>query len=117
MNAMSSLWITLCKESDLVRGSGVCALLQKEERAEQVALFHSSDGNEVFAIGNHDPIGDANVLSRGIMGSLGERLVVASPLYKQHFDLRTGQCVEDPNVQVPAWQARIAEGNVQIRIG
>jgi nitrite reductase (NADH) small subunit len=115
MNAMSSIWITLCSESDLVCGSGVCALLETGGKPQQVALFRETADGPVYAISNFDPIGGANVLSRGIIGSLGNKLVVASPLYKQHFCLEDGQCLEDPTVKVPAWPARIVDGQVQIK--
>jgi nitrite reductase (NADH) small subunit len=117
MNAMSSLWITLCQESDLVVGSGVCALLEHGGKSVQVALFRETVTGPVYAIGNYDPLGDANVLSRGIIGSLGDKLVVASPLYKQHFCLEDGQCLEDAAVRVPAWKTRVVDGQVQIDAG
>lgn len=107
-------WINICNEQDLVTGSGVCALLQDKHNAEQVALFRVSSDGPVFALGNWDPLGKANVLSRGIIGSLGDKLVVASPLYKQHFCLHTGQCVEDENVKVKAWAVRISAGQVYL---
>ena len=116
MNAMSSVWITVCGESDLVTGSGVCALVHTGKKAEQIALFRETPAGPVYAISNYDPIGDAYVLSRGIIGSIGTRLVVASPLYKQHFCLESGQCLEDENVKVPAWKARVADGQVQIQL-
>ena len=62
--------------------------------------FVFGDGEQVFAVSNFDPFGKANVLSRGIIGSIGEQLVVASPLYKQHFDLQTGACLEDDSVSL-----------------
>lgn len=113
---MSEAWISVCNESDLVPGSGVCALLQLDGATEQVALFRVNAQGDVFALGNYDPLGDANVLSRGIIGSIGERLVVASPLYKQHYCLQSGQCLEDEAVRVKAWPARIAAGQVQIQV-
>ncbi|HTR00938.1 MAG TPA: nitrite reductase small subunit NirD [Candidatus Acidoferrum sp.] len=116
MNAMSSIWLTVCNESDLVPGSGVCALVETGGKPQQIALFRATPDGPVYAIGNYDPLGDANVLSRGIIGSLGERLVVASPLYKQHFDLQTGECVEDPSVKVPAWKTRVHNGQVQLHL-
>lgn len=101
--------IVICRLNDLVEGSGVCALV----RGEQVALFHLPDtAQQVYAIGNHDPIGDANVLSRGIVGDVDGRLVVASPLYKQHFDLETGACLEDAEVSVPVYAVRVFDGHV-----
>lgn len=116
MNAMSSIWLTLCSEDDLVSGSGVCALLETGGSPQQVALFRESADGPVYAISNYDPLGDAFVLSRGIIGSIGDKLVVASPLYKQHYCLADGQCIEDPGVRIPAWPTRIENGQVQIRL-
>lgn len=112
---MKEVWISVCNEDDLVIGSGVCALLESNGKAEQVALFRETRDGPVYAISNHDPIGDANVLSRGIIGSIGTRMVVASPLYKQHFCLESGQCIEDQAVSVKTWSARVEAGKVQLR--
>ena len=106
-------WQAICSQDDLVRGSGVCALVA----GEQVALFYlPGEQQEVYAISNRDPIGDANVLSRGVLGDIGGRLVVASPLYKQHFDLATGQCLEDEDVQVGVYKARIQGDSVLVQL-
>jgi nitrite reductase (NADH) small subunit len=113
---MSEVWVSVCNEDDLVTGSGVCALLEYQGKKEQVALFRESAGGPVYALANHDPLGDANVLSRGIIGSLGDRLVVASPLYKQHFCLQSGQCLEDESVTIKNWPARISGGKVQLAV-
>ena len=61
-----------------------------------VAIFRLGE-QQFFAIDNVDPKSQASVLSRGLIGSLGEHIVVASPLYKNHFDLRTGECLESPS--------------------
>lgn len=71
----------------------------------------------VFAVGNYDPVGGANVLSRGILGSVGEQIVVASPLYKQHFDLTTGQCLEQPDVVIPVYRVKLQQGRVWLNAG
>ncbi|HEY0962462.1 MAG TPA: nitrite reductase small subunit NirD [Pseudomonadales bacterium] len=115
LTTMSEVWIGVCNEADLVIGAGVCALLEADGKTEQVALFRETPDGPVYAISNHDPIGNANVLSRGIIGSLGSRIVVASPLYKQHFCLESGQCLEDEKASVKAWQVRIARGQVQLK--
>jgi nitrite reductase (NADH) small subunit len=112
---MKEIWTSVCNEDDLVIGSGVCALLEVGGKAEQVALFRETRDGPVYAISNYDPLGDANVLSRGIIGSIGTRIVVASPLYKQHFCLESGQCIEDDKVSVKAWSVRIDAGKVQLR--
>jgi len=58
------------------------------------------------------PIGKANVLSRGMVGDINERLVVASPLYKQHFDLQTGECLENDEHSVPVYSVELTANKV-----
>ena len=96
----------VCRLDDIVPDTGVCALVG----SEQVAVFRID--NHVFAIGNCDPFSGANVLSRGIVGDINGELVVASPVYKQHFSLRTGRCLEDPERRVPVYPARVEGGFV-----
>jgi nitrite reductase (NADH) small subunit len=105
-------WIAVCPLADIVPNTGVCALIN----GDQVAVFHVNDASNsrVFAIGNYDPNAEASVLSRGLVGSLGERIVVASPIYKQHFDLQTGECLEAPEHSVSAYPARIDDGQVWV---
>jgi nitrite reductase (NADH) small subunit len=104
-------WTPVCTLDEIVPNTGVCALLN----GEQVAVFHVDDGEQqVYAIGNYDANSRASVLSRGLVGSLGERIVVASPIYKHHFDLRTGECLEAPEHSVGTFRARIAEGKVWV---
>lgn len=81
-------------------------------RGEQIALFRV--GEAVYCIGNYDPNSEAAVLSRGMVGSLGERIVVASPIYKQHFDLRTGECLEAPHHSVRAYAVKLEDGAVWV---
>ena len=102
-------WVPVCRVDQLRVDVGVAALVS----GEQVALFRL-DVEEIRAIGNLDPYSGANVLSRGIVGSRGEAVFVASPMYKQPFDLRTGQCLEDPAVSVPTFDVRVVDGAVQV---
>lgn len=106
------MWISVCEQQDLLPDTGVCALVNRE----QVAIFHSRRLKEYFAVSNYDPIGEANVLSRGIIGSIGDEVVVASPLYKQHFNLRTGECLEKPEHALKVYPVRIEDGLVQVQI-
>lgn len=110
--ARQAQWIRVCQLSDLVPDTGICALIHQQ----QIAIFYSRRLQEVFAVGNYDPIGQANVLSRGIIGSLGESTVVASPLYKQHFDLRTGLCLESSEHQLPVYPVQVKDGDILIQI-
>ena len=104
-------WSTVCRAEDLTPDTGVCALVGEE----QVAIFYESRTRGLYAISNYDPIGEANILSRGIIGSIGDELVVASPLYKQHFSLQSGTCLEAAEHRVKTYAARIHDGEVQVQ--
>ena len=119
-------WIDVCSVDDLQPDSGVCALVD----GEQVAIFWMQEHGgasisatptdpraaKVYAVGNYDPFGNANVLSRGLIGDIGGQPVVASPLYKQHFNLQTGVCLEDETVKIPVYAIRIENGSVQVKL-
>jgi nitrite reductase (NADH) small subunit len=102
-------WVPVCRMDQLSIDVGVAALVG----GEQVALFRL-DVEEIRAIGNLDPYSRANVLSRGIVGSRGETVFVASPMYKQPFDLGTGRCLDDPTVSVPTFDVRVVDGVVHV---
>ncbi|NHN92878.1 nitrite reductase large subunit NirB [Acetobacter sicerae] len=110
-----SHWTALCDKGDLVENSGVVAW----HDGSQIALFYlpatENTAAHVYAIDNHDPFSRANVIGRGIMGDLKGQLVVASPLYKQHFRLEDGQCLEDPTVRLRTWDVRMENGKIEIR--
>jgi len=107
-------WITVCSETDLVTNSGVCALLNKQ----QIALFKikSVNDEQVYAVSNWDPIGKANVLYRGLLGSVQEAKVIISPLYKQRYCLESGQCLDDDAVKLIVYPVRIEQSQVQLRV-
>jgi len=101
--------VVLCALNDLVENSGVAVL----HDGQQIALFYlPAETPSVFAVGNHDPIGDSNVLSRGIVGDIDGELVVASPLYKQRFSLRSGVCIEQSEVKIPVYDLSVVDGAV-----
>lgn len=101
-------WTGVCAVDDLVPERGVCALVG----GHPVAVFRV--GDELFALSNLDPFSRASVLSRGIVGSKGERLKIASPVYKQSFDLRTGECLDNPSVSIPTYGVRAVDGWVEV---
>lgn len=104
-------WVTVCALDDLVVDRGACVLVD----GRQVAVFRVSPGDRVHAISNFDPFSSAYVMSRGIVGSRGEVAKVASPMYKQSFDLTTGRCLDDPAVEVEVFAVRCVDGVVQVR--
>ncbi|MET8044570.1 nitrite reductase small subunit NirD [Micromonospora sp. NPDC005215] len=103
-------WTTVCLLDQLEPDRGVAALVDDV----QVALFRTVDG--LFAIDNRDPVSGAYVLSRGIVGSRGGVPTVASPLHKQVYDLRSGQCLDLPGVAVGRHDARSRNGLVEVRL-
>lgn len=85
----AAAWRFVCDASQLEVERGRAALVD----GVQVALFLLRDGS-VWAVDNRDPYSDAFVISRGIVGTRGEIPTVASPMYKQSWDLRSGVVLE-----------------------
>jgi nitrite reductase (NADH) large subunit len=98
----------ICDLEEILPNAGVCALVD----GKQIAIFRVDE--QVFAIDNADPVTGVNVLSRGIVGDLRGEIVVASPLYKQHFSLTTGRCIEDSSLKVHVYAARVENGRVWV---
>jgi len=132
VEAPARSWVDICPLDHLIVDRGVAAKVGPS----QVAVFRVGHGrcddapssadasepgepdepDEVFALSNYDPFSMANVLSRGIVGCKGGRLKVASPVYKQSFDLTTGECLDDPSVSVPTFEVRVLDGHVQVAL-
>ena len=109
---MTEVWERVCELDALVPDRGAAALIG----GHQVALFRLSDTGEVHAVDHLDPFSQANVMARGLVGSRMGVPTVASPMHKQSFDLRTGQCLDDPEVSLQVWSTRVTEGWVEVLI-
>jgi nitrite reductase (NADH) small subunit len=114
-------WVTVCDLDRVLPNTGVCALVA----GQQVAVFHwqspieaglSESGSMVYAIDNFDPFSQAYVLSRGLVGDRGGVPKVASPIYKQNFNLQTGECLDDESVRVMTYPTRVLEGQIQVGV-
>lgn len=104
-------WQLVCSRDDLVADSGVCVLVDKQ----QIAIFYLPQETPcIYALENLDPVGRVNVLSRGIVGDVDGRLVVSSPLFKQHFDLGNGECLEDTECAVRVFPVHLEGEQVLI---
>jgi nitrite reductase (NADH) small subunit len=53
-------------------------------------------------------------MARGLVGTRGDASTVASPIYKQVFNLATGQCLDDETVSLRSWPVRIVDGMVEV---
>ena len=102
----------VCRLKDLPRERGAAALVD----GVQVALFRTHD-DQVYAVQQLDPYSGAHVISRGIVGTRGDAPTVASPMYKQVFDLRTGACL-DPVGKEPrelrTFEVEVRDGVVSV---
>jgi len=125
-------WIDVCAIDDIPANCGVAALVA----GRQVALVRTvaparvdttaSDGDtgegaggasridRVFALSNYDPFSQAFVIARGIVGDRAGILKIASPIFKQNFDLETGVCLDDPSVTLPVYAVRVRDGRVEV---
>lgn len=108
---MTQGWTEVCGVDDIIPNTGVCALVG----ARQIAVVRVGEGEEIYAVSNFDPFSKAFVISRGIVGDKGGVPKIASPIYKQNFDLRTGQCLDDPGVRIPVYPVRVRGGRVEVQ--
>lgn len=110
-NTSAGTWHAVCALEDIWPNTGVCALVE----GRQVAIFRLQD-DLLYAIDNYDPHSDANVMSRGIVGDLSGEHVVASPIYKHHYQLRTGVCVEDHSVRLHTYAVELRDDAVWVQV-
>ena len=102
-------WIAVCPLERLQPERAVGALVA----GEPVAVVRTHD-DAVYVLHNVDPFSGASVLSRGIVGDVDGRPVITSPVYKQHFDLADGRCLEDDDVVVATYPVRVVNGTVEV---
>jgi nitrite reductase (NADH) small subunit len=105
-------WLRVCSLADIIPGTGVAALVN----GEQIAIVRAPNGVELYALSNFDPFSKAFVIARGIVGDRAGVPKIASPIYKQNFDLRSGRCLDDPNVSLATYPVRERAGAVEVGI-
>lgn len=103
-------WLDVCESHEILPELGVRALVD----GEQVAIYRVK--SDLYAISAIDPFSKAAVLSRGIVGDLKGQRVVASPIYKQHFNLQTGACLEDGSIFIKTYPVREVAGQIQVGV-
>ncbi|VXA54070.1 putative nitrate reductase (electron transfer subunit) AND putative nitrite reductase (small subunit) [Acinetobacter proteolyticus] len=103
-------WVEVCALDDITPNTGVGALIE----GQSVALFRVGHEKRIYALSNKDPFSQANVMCRGIIGDLQGERVIASPIYKQHFSLATGRCLEDKDQKLLVFPTKIENGRVWV---
>ena len=111
LTQQTQTWTEICALQELTPNAGTCALFNNQ----QVAIFHCKRSKQLYALSNFDPIAQANVLSRGLIGSTEATSYVASPLYKQRYNLVTGQCLDAPEHVLKTFDVRVENNQVQLK--
>lgn len=112
--AERTAWTRICRVDDLLVERGAAALVGDR----QIALFRTFDGR-IFATDQVDPFSGAAILSRGIVGDRSGIPTVASPMYKQVFDLRTGACLDTQGkepLSVRVHPVTVHDGDVFVKL-
>lgn len=108
------VWVAVCELRELDPERGVAALVH----GSQVAVFRLHD-DRVVAVQQQDPYSGAYVMSRGLVGTRGDAPTVASPMYKQVFDLRDGRCLDavgkEP-IDLGTFEVLVRDGIVHVAV-
>jgi len=104
-------WTPICAFARLTPDRGVAALV----KGRAVAVFLLSDGS-LHAIDNIDPISGASILSRGLIGDAAGTPTVASPMFKQRFDLVSGRCIDAADVAVAVHDVGLLDDVIHVRL-
>lgn len=104
-------WVKACKTSDVPENGGACVLI----KGEQIAIFNFTRRNEWFATQNLCPHKKQMVLSRGMIGSVGDIPKVACPFHKKTFSLQSGQCLSGDDFEIKTYPTKV-EGD-QLYVG
>lgn len=102
-------WTVVCAADRLIADRPVCALID----GSSVGVVRTSFG-ELFAFSSIDPFSSANVLWRGIVGSIGDAPTISSPMYKQRFSLESGVCLDDPSKRIDVLAVRERDALIEI---
>jgi nitrite reductase (NADH) small subunit len=106
-------WTDVCAVDDITPDTGVAVLIGDL----QIAIVRVGEGDDqIFAVGNYDPFSKAFVIARGIVGDRAGVPKIASPIFKQSFDLTNGRCLDDANVRIPSYPTRVRDGRVAVCI-
>lgn len=103
----------ICSLSDLETDWGEVALVE----GRQVAVFRLPD-DSVAAVDHADPRSGALVIARGIVGATLDGVpTITSPLYKEVYDLRTGQCLTTDAYTLPVHETTVSpEGRISVAL-
>src|SRR5690606_26942730 len=107
-------WTDVCALDALVPERGAAALVE----GHQVALFPLAD-DSVPAGQQRDPVSGANVVSPGLVGTVGDVPAVTSPMHKQVWALATGECLDAAGKEpqdLRSYPVEVRDGVVRVAV-
>ncbi len=104
-------WTDICAVTDIIPGTGVCALLGQH----QVAVFRPYADEQLFALDNIDPFYQASVFSRGILADLQGEVLSCRPLRGQDCRLKDGVCLANAEFAIAAYAVRVNNGRIELK--
>ena len=121
MTAPADALVPICPLGALTPERGAAALLPD---GTQIAVFLLDDGS-VRAVQQHDPYSRSNILSRGLVGTrritvedeAHEIPTLASPMYKQSWDLDTGAVLDSgggEKLPIAVFDVEVHDGHVHV---
>lgn len=121
--ANAAAWTRVCPVDQIGHDRGVAALVAGQPvaifRLSPVDVDDESAGDEWRAVSHIDPATGAPVIARGLVGSVGEGLIVvptvASPLHKHRYNLRSGYCLDDETLRLETYDVEIVDDWVMCR--
>ncbi len=119
-------WTTICPLERLPFDRGVGAIIDGEPIAvfrlspsDEPSAVGSEAAEEILAVSHIDPVSGSPVMARGLVGSFAspptEIPTLASPLHKQRYNLRTGDCLDDETLRLRVFDVRVIDGIVMAK--
>jgi len=105
-------WIEVGSEGDFPCDGG--ATIKYGE--VQIAVFNFASRGEWYACQNMCPHKNALVLSRGILGNVGETPKVACPMHKKPFSLKSGESLSGEGYSIKVFPIKVEKGKVLVKL-
>lgn len=107
-------WIFAGIVSDYPKNGG----LSVKHGTQELAVFHlPGQAEEWFATQNLCPHKQARSISRGLVGvQPNGTLTVADPIYKTTYNLRTGEGISNPSLNLSTFNTKVEDGKVFVQV-
>lgn len=113
MNNANLNWMRAGAEADFPRDGGVVVKLGNR----QIAVYRFENETDTwYACDNVCPHQNEAVLGRGIIGDKKGEPVVACPMHKKVFSLKSGNCISDAGYSVNVYPVQLKDGSVFVMV-